>query len=163
MTKQEKIIVSAYTGVLMCNFEDLHKYIEELLERPVLTHELADEKICQEIAEKCRADFLELCRNDTTISYDFYAAAGAKSGGKTLIQEHTYLKASIKNLFKILKKYFGFNLYKSNHTSILCRRNNQTYLAQMILENNDDRAKLINALKTIERITGESLFYVQEN
>ena len=93
MTKQEKIIVSAYTGVLMCNFEDLHKYIEELLERPVLTHELADEKICQEIKEKCREDFLELCRNDTAVSYDFYAAAGQRNtnkGKKPIINRQDY-------------------------------------------------------------------------
>lgn len=30
MTKQEKVIVSAYTGVLMCDFADLHEYIERL-------------------------------------------------------------------------------------------------------------------------------------
>ena len=31
MTKQEKIVVSAYTGVLMCDFDDLHEYIEDKL------------------------------------------------------------------------------------------------------------------------------------
>ena len=30
MTKQEKVIVSAYTGVLMCDFADLHEYIEKI-------------------------------------------------------------------------------------------------------------------------------------
>lgn len=33
MTKHEKIVVSAYTGVLMCDFDDLHKYIQEKLGR----------------------------------------------------------------------------------------------------------------------------------
>lgn len=41
MTKQEKVIVSAYTGVLMCDFADLHEYIEKIMGRPVWTHELA--------------------------------------------------------------------------------------------------------------------------
>ena len=41
MTKREKCVVSAYTGVLMCDFADLHQYIEQLLGRPVWTHELA--------------------------------------------------------------------------------------------------------------------------
>lgn len=27
MTKWEKVVISAYTGVLMCDFDDLHKYI----------------------------------------------------------------------------------------------------------------------------------------
>lgn len=40
MTKQEKIIVSAYTGYLMCNFSDLHEYVEKKFNRPVFTHEM---------------------------------------------------------------------------------------------------------------------------
>lgn len=62
MTKYEKIVVSAYTGILMCDFSDLHKYIEDKLERPVLTHELGCESIQTEIKEKCKEDFLAICR-----------------------------------------------------------------------------------------------------
>lgn len=61
MNKQEKIIVSAYTGYLMCEFEDLHKYVEELLGRPVFTHEMGDSDIEREIHEKSKPDFLGLC------------------------------------------------------------------------------------------------------
>lgn len=35
MTKQERLIVSAYTGVLMCGFLEFHNYVEQLLQRPV--------------------------------------------------------------------------------------------------------------------------------
>ena len=59
MTKQEKVIVSAYTGVLMCDFADLHEYIEKIMGRPVWTHELA----LQEIKAKSKEDFMNLCRN----------------------------------------------------------------------------------------------------
>lgn len=62
MTKQERIIVSAYTGFLMCDFNDMHKYIEEKLGRPVWTHELADKNVLAEIREKCKSDFLALCK-----------------------------------------------------------------------------------------------------
>lgn len=41
MTKQERLIVSAYTGVLMCDFSEFQIYVEQLLQRPVFTHELA--------------------------------------------------------------------------------------------------------------------------
>lgn len=41
MTKQERLIVSAYTGVLMCDFSEFQTYVEQLLQRPVFTHELA--------------------------------------------------------------------------------------------------------------------------
>lgn len=64
LTLREKIIVSAYTGVLMCDFHHVHKYIEEKLKRPILTHELAFESIQSEIEEKVREDFLSLCGND---------------------------------------------------------------------------------------------------
>lgn len=63
MTDQERIIVSAYTGVLMCDFEDMHKYIEEKLGRPVFTHELADKDVWNEIRENVKGDFLSLCSN----------------------------------------------------------------------------------------------------
>lgn len=63
MTKQEKIVVSAYTGVLMCDFSDLHEYIEKKLGRPVWTHELASEEVQKEIRQKTKDDFLELCKN----------------------------------------------------------------------------------------------------
>lgn len=62
MTKQEKIIASAFTGILMCDFSDVHKYIEEKLGRPVWTHELADKRVWDEIKEKTEEDFMGICR-----------------------------------------------------------------------------------------------------
>lgn len=61
MTKQERIIVSAYTGYMMCDFDSMHKYIEEILGRPVFTHELARDYILKEIREKVKPDFIKLC------------------------------------------------------------------------------------------------------
>lgn len=70
MTKQEKIIVSAYTGYLMCDFDDMHKYIEEKLGRPVWTHELAIDIVEKEIKEKVKPDFIKLCETETPVSFD---------------------------------------------------------------------------------------------
>ena len=64
MTKQEKVIVSAYTGMLMCDFNDVQEYIEKKLGRPVYTHEFADERVQDEIREATREDFLSLCENE---------------------------------------------------------------------------------------------------
>lgn len=61
MTKQERIIVSAYTGVLMCDFSDVHKYIEEKLGHPVWTHDLAYQETWDLVREKTRGDFMKLC------------------------------------------------------------------------------------------------------
>lgn len=62
MTDRERVIVSAYTGVLMCDFHDLHKFIEEKMGRPVLTHEFANEDILKEIRARTKQDFLGLCK-----------------------------------------------------------------------------------------------------
>ena len=64
MTEQEKIIVSAYTGYLMCDFEKMHSYIEEKLGRPLFTHELADDSIFEEIQKAVKKDFIKLCEED---------------------------------------------------------------------------------------------------
>lgn len=61
MTKHEAIVVSAYTGFLMCDFSDVHEYVEKKLGRPVWTHEFADKNLLEEIREKTRSDFLKIC------------------------------------------------------------------------------------------------------
>jgi hypothetical protein len=61
MTKHEKIIVSAYTGILMCDFHDVHQYIEEKLGRPVQTYELTQQSVTDELRDACREDFIALC------------------------------------------------------------------------------------------------------
>lgn len=61
MTKHEAIVVSAYTGVLMCDFGDMHEYVEKKLGRPIWTHEFADKNVWEEIREKVKPDFLKIC------------------------------------------------------------------------------------------------------
>lgn len=60
MTKREAAIVTAYTGILIGEFSDLHEYIEKILGRPVFTHELADKELWVEIKEKSRKDFINI-------------------------------------------------------------------------------------------------------
>ena len=63
MTKREGAIISAYTGNLCCKFDDMHQYIEKILKRPVMTHELANEAIVEDIKIKSKADFMKLIEN----------------------------------------------------------------------------------------------------
>ena len=66
MTDREKAIVMAYTGACMLTgdkFQIFHKYIEDLMGRPVYTHELAFKAIENEIKEKAKADFIKLCED----------------------------------------------------------------------------------------------------
>ena len=60
MTLHEKVVLSAYTGILMCDFWEVHKYIEKRLGRPVWSHELASEDLLAEIKEKAKSDFLKI-------------------------------------------------------------------------------------------------------
>lgn len=75
MTKQEKIVVSAYTGVLMCDFDDLHEYIEDKLGRSVWTHELASEAVSAEIKRvkmnifEAEAEHFERTMRDILLNY----------------------------------------------------------------------------------------------
>ena len=60
MTKLEGAIISAFTGNLCCNFNEMHKYAEEKLGRPVFTHEFASKEVANKLKEKARPDFLAL-------------------------------------------------------------------------------------------------------
>ena len=65
MTDREKAIVMAYTGYTMLTgdkFDVYHQYIEELMGRPVWTHQIA--YLEETIKAKSRADFIELCRKE---------------------------------------------------------------------------------------------------
>ena len=62
MTDREKAIVMAYTGACMLTgdkFQIFHKYVEEIMGRPIWTHEMA--QLADEIKEKSKADFMSLC------------------------------------------------------------------------------------------------------
>ena len=64
MTYRECAIVEAYTGFCMLTGKErkyLYEYLEEIMGRPVYTHELAVDDVCKEIRNKSKPDFLELC------------------------------------------------------------------------------------------------------
>lgn len=67
MTDREKAIVTAYTGVAMLTgmkLDIFYKYIEELMGRPVFTHELANKEMWDKLKEKSKEDFINLCRGE---------------------------------------------------------------------------------------------------
>ena len=68
MTIRECAIVETYTGIVMLTGENRkysYAYMEELMGRPVYTHELADKEIVRMLKAKALPDFIELCRNQT--------------------------------------------------------------------------------------------------
>lgn len=65
MTKEEKLIVSAYTNVLMVNKEEYFKFVGDKLGREVYDYELAFKEVVDAIKESVKADFLALCEERT--------------------------------------------------------------------------------------------------
>ena len=61
MTKREGAIIGAYTGILCGSFSALHEYIEEIMCRPVFTHELAREDVNEELKKRSKKDFILMC------------------------------------------------------------------------------------------------------
>lgn len=63
MTRRESAIIGAFTGILCGPFDALHEYVEEVMERPVFTHEMGDKETFQIIKEKARKDFIALAES----------------------------------------------------------------------------------------------------
>ena len=64
MTLREKIIVETYTGVCMLTGDDsieVYKYMAEIMGRPVFSHELADQKVVEDLKEISKHDFMVVC------------------------------------------------------------------------------------------------------
>ena len=56
MTKREAAIITAFTDTIIGDFHEFHKYAEELLGRPVLTHEFRDKDFMDKLKELARPD-----------------------------------------------------------------------------------------------------------
>ncbi len=65
MTPREHAIVTAFTGIFMGDFGTFHEYVEEILGRPVYTHEMALEEVTLEIKEASRADFIAIASKES--------------------------------------------------------------------------------------------------
>lgn len=64
MTKEESLLVSAYTGVMICkDFSDLHEYIEQVMKRPVFTHEMGNDLFHRELKGKLHSQIIDLVKN----------------------------------------------------------------------------------------------------
>ena len=67
MTDREKAIVMAYTGYCMLTGDKLsvfYEYVENIMGRPVYTHEMGTKVVDNIIKEKAKPDFIALCKED---------------------------------------------------------------------------------------------------
>lgn len=63
MTKEEKLIVTAYTGILMVDRNEFLDYVEKLLNRPILAKEVDTEEFANEVFDAVKDDFAKLCED----------------------------------------------------------------------------------------------------
>ena len=63
MNRRESAIVGAFTGFLCGPFDAMHEYIEEIMGRPVFTHEMASKEISEKIKELAKPDFIALAES----------------------------------------------------------------------------------------------------
>lgn len=64
MTKNEKLIVSAYTGILMVDWPEFLDFAETKLSRPILAKETNTEEFANELIAAIEDDFMKLCEDD---------------------------------------------------------------------------------------------------
>lgn len=61
LTREDAAIVGAYTGICCGPFPDMHEFIEKILGRPVMTHELARSEMWEKIKEAAKPYFIDIC------------------------------------------------------------------------------------------------------
>ena len=67
MTDREKIVVSAHTGVVMLPEDKvfmLFDYFDELLGRRITIYDLQFKEVSDQIKERSKPEFLEICRRE---------------------------------------------------------------------------------------------------
>ena len=63
MKREESLLISAYTGYMLCpQFSELHKYIEEVMGEPIFTHQLGSEEFNKVLRGKLQPRILELIK-----------------------------------------------------------------------------------------------------
>ena len=65
MTKKEGAIISAFTGVMVGSFSDMHEYAEKIMGTPIFTHQFGNKDFCEKLKEKVRPDLISLCEGIT--------------------------------------------------------------------------------------------------
>lgn len=93
MTEKEKLYLSAFTGYLLIDdFSKFHKFAEEILQRPIFTHEFANDKTIAELREATKEECERIIKG------------GEQTEKITLIIPH-------EKLCKSWTRQFGMNAY----------------------------------------------------
>ena len=106
MTREEAILLSAYTGYLLApDFSQVHKFCEDTLGRPIWTHEFADRCVQKEIQEKLHPQIMELVQNISALrpitreQVEKVWKPCKVCNGKTTLYQHTNTTKLFMNTF----------------------------------------------------------------
>lgn len=61
MTKREFVVVSAFSGILLCEYEDWRAYVEEVFGRKFYAHEMATDEFWEELKQKSEKELKKIC------------------------------------------------------------------------------------------------------
>lgn len=129
MTKDEKMIVSAYTGVLMVEMSDFHKWVEEFLGHHVWTHEFATQDFWDRLKEQVKGEFLKLCEDSELSSkqwWYFTFGCGQKHAGHYVRIYGTEADAR-SEMFRRYGKEWAFQYSEDAWLDMECRRGQLPY------------------------------------
>jgi hypothetical protein len=60
LTSYQAVVLTGYTGILMCSFSEYHADVEARLGYPVFTHQFGDEEFTKKLKEIYQEEFLSL-------------------------------------------------------------------------------------------------------
>lgn len=61
LTKEQAIVISAYTGFLVCDFSSMHEDIEKRIGSPILSHMLGNKEFVENVIKPLyREDFISM-------------------------------------------------------------------------------------------------------
>lgn len=61
MTDYEKLVVSAYTGVLMTDIGDFREYVDEIMGIPITDLDMASKEFWEDLRDRVKPEFLAIC------------------------------------------------------------------------------------------------------
>lgn len=135
MTDREKAIVMAHTGICMLTgdkFQIFHKYIEDIMGRPIMTHEIG--LLADSIKEKSKADFLALCaEQEPTTENDIAVSSVPEKNSKKLekdCESDCIIRDSAIKALDYDIEHFEFKLGVSKHMDDIAKLLNTIYEIQ---------------------------------
>jgi len=61
LSKYQAIVITGYTGIVMCDFSVFHADVESRFGRSVWTHEFGNEDFTEEVKDMYKDEFMYLC------------------------------------------------------------------------------------------------------